>query len=159
MLPFAAAYNARLILVNRRDHLGSTPFTDTELASLGSQNLQTRAKALAQQGLDIGLFLAWLVREEKIPPVSIDPDGNKRGGITLVLWSLAHTSLAGFLAHADLLPVDARKALKPCLRAYCIFGNRFPSTPSQLPRTTQLVPQMHPTFRSGFRLSASTTRC
>ena len=131
MLPFAAAYKARLILVNRRDYLGSTPLTNTELASLGSQNLQTRAKALAQQGLDIGLFLAWLVREEKIPPVSIDPDGNKRGGIALVTWSLAHTPLAGFLAHADALPADARKALEPRLRAYCIFGKRFPSTPSQ----------------------------
>jgi len=29
MRPFAAAYKARLILVNRQDHLGSTPFTDT----------------------------------------------------------------------------------------------------------------------------------
>ena len=126
MLPFVAACRARLILVNRWDYLGSTPFTDTELASLGSQNLQTRAKALAQQGLDIGLFLAWLVREEKIPPVSIDPDGNKRGGIALVPWSLVHTPLVGLLAHADTLPVDARKALEPCLRAYCIFGTRFP---------------------------------
>ena len=133
--------------------------TDTELASLGSQNLQTHAKALAQQGLDIGIFLAWLVCEEKIPPVSMDSNGNKWGGIALVSWSLAHTPSAGFLAHTDTLPVDARKALKPCLRAYCIFGNHFPSTPSHLPCTTQLVPQMHLTFHSGFRLSASTTRC
>ena len=137
MLLFAAAYRARLILVNRRDYPGSTPFTDTELALLGSQNLQTHGKALVQQGLDIGLFLAWLVRKEKIPPVSIDPDGNKRGGIALVPWSLAHTPLAGFLAHADTLPADARKALEPCLRAYCIFGRCFPSTPSQLPRMAQ----------------------
>jgi len=137
MLPFAAARRARLILVNRRDYPGSTPLTDTELASLGSRNLQTRAKALAQQGLDIGIFLAWLVREEKIPPVSIDSDGNKRGGIALVAWSLAHTPLAGFLAHADALPADARRALEPCLRAYCIFGKRFPSALSQLLRTTQ----------------------
>ena len=135
MLQFAAAYRARLILVNRRDYPGSTPFSDTELASLGSGNLRTRAKALVQQGLDIGLFLAWLVREEKIPPMSIEPDsnGNRRGGIALVAWSLAHTPLVGFLARADALPADARKALEPCLRAYCIFGKRFPiPTPSQL---------------------------
>lgn len=137
MLPFAAAYRARLILVNRRDYPGSTPLTDTELASLGSRNLQTRAKALAQQGLDIGIFLAWLVREEKIPPVSIGSDGNKRGGIALVAWSLAHTPLAGFLAHADALPADARRTLEPCLRAYCIFGKRFPFALSQPLRTTQ----------------------
>ena len=159
MLPFAAAYKARLILVNQQDHLGSTPFMDTELASLGSQNLQTYAKALAQQGLDIGIFLAWLVHEEKIPPISMDLNGNKWGGITLVSWSLMHTPSAGFFAHADTLLVDACKALKPCLQAYCIFGNCFPSTPPHLPCTTQLVPQMHLTFHSGFQLSASTTHC
>ena len=126
MIPFAAANRARLILVNRRDYPGSTPLSDTELAALGSQDLETRAKALAQQGLDIGLFLAWLVREEKIPPVSIEPDGNRRGGIALVAWSLAHTPLVGFLAHADALPADARKTLEPCLRSYCIFGKRLP---------------------------------
>ena len=133
MLQFAAAYRARLVLVNRRDYPGSTPFSDTELAALGSGNLRTRAKALAQQGLDIGLFLAWLVREEEIPPVSIDPDGNRRGGIALVAWSLAHTPSVGFLAHADALPADARRALEPCLRAYCIFGKRFPSPPRPRP--------------------------
>jgi hypothetical protein len=77
MLLFTAVYKAQLILVNRQDYLGSTLLTNTKLASLGSQNLQICAKALAQQGLDIGLFLTWLIREEKIPPVSIDPDGNK----------------------------------------------------------------------------------
>ena len=88
--------------------------------------METRAKALAQQGLDIGLFLARLVRQEKIPPVSVDPYGNKQGGIALVVWSLAHTPMAGFLAYADALPVDVLRTLEPCLRAYCIFGELFP---------------------------------
>ena len=95
MIPFAAANRVRLILVNRRDYPGSTPLSDVELAELGSPDLETRAKALAQQGLDMGLFLAWLVREENIPPVSIDRDGKQQGGIALVAWSLAHTPLGG----------------------------------------------------------------
>ena len=122
MTPFAAANRVRLIHVNRRDYPGSTPLSDSELVALGSTNLETRAKALAQQGTDIGLFLAWLVREEKIPAMSVDRSGKQQGGIVLVAWSLAHTPLAGFLAHADTLPVDAIWALEPCLRAYCIFG-------------------------------------
>jgi len=122
MIPFAAANRTRLILVNRRDYPNTTPFSDSELASLGSADLETRAKALAQQGIDIGLFLAWLVREENIPPVSVDRDGKQQGGIALVAWSLAHTPLAGFLAHADALPAEAIRALEPCLRTYCIFG-------------------------------------
>lgn len=165
MLPFAAANRVRLILVNRRDYPGSTPLSDAELAELGSPDLETRARALAQQGLDIGLFLAWLVREENIPPVSTDRDGNKQGGIALVAWSLAHTPLAGFLAHADALPTDALRTLDPCLRSYCIFGEHqsFQSRPIA-PRKHSLTPssqsfyrQMRRTAHSDFRRSASTT--
>ena len=58
MIQFAAANHVRLVLVNRRDYPGSTPLSDAELAQLGSSHLPTRAKALAQQGIDIGLFLA-----------------------------------------------------------------------------------------------------
>jgi len=155
MIPFAAANRARLILVNRRDYPGSTPLSDTELASLGSQDMETRAKALAQQGLDIGLFLAWLIREEEIPPMSIDVDGNQQGGIALVAWSLAHTPMAGFLAYADALPTDVLRSLEPCLRAYCIFGERFPHhpVPAALHHSPRLIssPQMRRTSRSGFR--------
>jgi hypothetical protein len=148
MLPFAAANRVRLILVNRRDYPGSTPLSDAELAELGSPDLETRARALAQQGIDIGLFLAWLVREENIPPMVIDRDGNKMGGIALVAWSLAHTPLAGFLAHADKLPADALRALDPCLRSYCIFGE-LRNVPIITPRkrSTQLIPHHRNTLR------------
>ena len=76
MIPFAAANRVRLILVNRRDYPGSTPLSDAELAELGSSDLETRARALARQGLDIGLFLAWLIRKENIPPVVIDRESS-----------------------------------------------------------------------------------
>ena len=141
MIPFAAN-RVRIILVNRRDYPGSTPLSDAELAELGSPDLETRAKALAQQGLDMGLFLAWLVREENIPPVSIDRDGKQQGGIALVAWSLAHTPLAGFLAHADALPADALRALDPCLRAYCIFGEHVPILSFPGPPATTLIASM-----------------
>jgi hypothetical protein len=152
MIPFAAAVRTRLILVNRRDYPGSTPLSDTELASLGSPDMETRAKSLAQQGLDIGLFLAWLVREEKIPPVSIDADGNQQGGIAVVAWSLAHTPTAGFLAYADALPADVLRTLEPCLRAYCVFGECFLTIPSQLACVARLIssPKMRRTSRSGY---------
>jgi hypothetical protein len=81
MIPFAVTNRVRLIFVNQRDYPGSTPLLDAELAELGSSDLKTRAKALAQQGLDIGLFLAWLIREANIPPVVIDQDGKQQGGI------------------------------------------------------------------------------
>ena len=153
MIPFAAANRIRLILVNRRDYPDTTPFSDTELASLGSADLETRAKALAQQGIDIGLFLAWLVREENIPPVIVDRDGEQQGGIALVAWSLAHTPTAGLLAYADALQADVLRTLEPCLRAYCIFGEYLLTIPSQLPCVPRLIssPKMRRTSRSGYR--------
>ena len=161
MLPFAAAYRARLILVNRRDYPGSTPFSDTELASLGSGGLRTRAKALAQQGLDIGLFLAWLVREENTPPVSIDRDGNRRGGHrsrTHPWWGSSPTqthfrqTLGGLSNHvsehiASLVSASHRHPVPADSRT--IQFNPIRRSPPQ---------QMRRTCRSGFQLSASTTR-
>ena len=71
------------------------PLSDVELAELGSLDLETGAKALAQQGLGMGLFCSWLIREENIPPMSIDWDGKQQGGIALVVWSLAHMPSQG----------------------------------------------------------------
>jgi hypothetical protein len=75
MIPFAAANWVSFILVNRQDYPSSTPLSDVELAELGSLDLETGAKALAQQGLGMGLFRSWLIREENIPPMSINQDG------------------------------------------------------------------------------------
>ena len=58
MIPFAVN-QVRLILVNRRDYPGSTPLLDAEL---GSPDLDTRAKALAQQ--DLGLSFVARTRGE-----------------------------------------------------------------------------------------------
>ena len=88
MIPFAAN-RVRLILVNRRDYPGSTPLLDAEL---GSPDLDTRAKALAQQ--DLGLSFVARTRGEH-PSCSIDRDRKQQGGIALVAWSLAHTPLGG----------------------------------------------------------------
>ncbi|KAI0065818.1 alpha/beta-hydrolase [Artomyces pyxidatus] len=121
MLPFASANRVRIVLVNRRDYPGSTPFSTEELAALSSADLEVRADALSKQGVEIGLFLAWLVHTQGIPPVTADADGTSQGGLALVAWSLAHTPMAAFLAYADALPEDARATLEPCLRAYCIY--------------------------------------
>ena len=90
--------------------------SDAELAEIGSPGLETCAKALAQLNLDMGI-LSWLVHEENVPLVSIDWDGKQQDGIVLVVWSLVHMPLAGFLVYADAL-----RALDPCFWAYCIFG-------------------------------------
>ena len=95
MIPFVAANQVPFILIDQQDYPSSTPLSDAELAELGSLDLETRAKALAQQGLSMGLFHSWLVREENIPPMSIDWDGKQQGSIALVAWLLVHMPLRG----------------------------------------------------------------
>ena len=106
MIPFMVVNLICLILINCHDCLSSTPLSDVELAKIGSSHLQTCANTLAQQGTDIGLFLAWLVCKEKIPTMSFNWRGKQQGGIVLIACLLAHTSLAGFLAATDTLLMD-----------------------------------------------------
>ncbi|KAI0043485.1 hypothetical protein FA95DRAFT_1546320 [Auriscalpium vulgare] len=138
MLPLAPPNGVRIVLLNRRDYPETTPFSPDELEALGSADLVIRAKALGQQGLDVGHFLAWFVRTQSVPPVS-----GRFGGIALVAWSLAHTPLAGLLAFADQLPEDVRSVLGTYLRAYCIYD--APHGAFGLPTLSSYHPLTDPT--------------
>ncbi|KAH9924415.1 uncharacterized protein B0H18DRAFT_1211859 [Fomitopsis serialis] len=65
----AAARNMRLVAVNMRDYYGSTPYSASELADLGSTDVERQAKAIRARGLEILTFLLWFIRKESIPPL------------------------------------------------------------------------------------------
>ncbi|KAL1949378.1 hypothetical protein VTO73DRAFT_8259 [Trametes versicolor] len=106
LLPLAPAYNARVMLVNRRDYPGSAPFTEAERALLPSQpldcddlaaareKLQTFMKAQARELYD---FLEILVEGGDVPPA--DRKDNT-GGIVVAGWSMGAAWMTAFLAHA-----------------------------------------------------------
>ena len=113
MIPFAVN-QVRLILVNRRDYPGSTPLLDAEL---GSPDLETRAKALAQQ--DLGLSFVARTRGEHF-------SCEHRPG-----WETAGRHRArGVVARAHALGWGSSRTPThfppthsgPLIPAYCIFG-------------------------------------
>lgn len=106
LLPLAPAYNTRVMLVNRRDYPGSTPFTEAERALLPSQpldaddlpsardNLQAFMKAQARELYD---FLEILVEGGDVPAADRK---NNTGGVVVAGWSMGAAWMTALLAHA-----------------------------------------------------------
>ncbi|TFY79112.1 hypothetical protein EWM64_g4898 [Hericium alpestre] len=134
MIPFAAANGLRLVVVNRRDYPGSTRLTDEDLAALASPEDETRAEYFRQRALEFGEFLAWYVQQEKIPPYTVADDGKEEGGIVLLGWSSATTSLLSLLAWPERVPEKTQRVLEPYFRAFCEYDTPrwsfgFPNPP------------------------------
>jgi len=70
MIPYAAARNVRLILVNVRDYPGSTPYSPSELAALNSSNLKEQWAMLNERGQEAAAFLLWFIQKERIPQIA-----------------------------------------------------------------------------------------
>ncbi|KAA1470200.1 hypothetical protein DENSPDRAFT_676571 [Dentipellis sp. KUC8613] len=121
MLPHAKENRLRLVVVNRRDYPGSTRLTDEELQALASPDAETRAEYFRQRALEFGEFLAWFVQNEKIPLYTITDNGKPEGGIVLLGWSSATTSILGLLAFPDRVPEKTREILEPYFRAMCLY--------------------------------------
>ncbi|KAI0713772.1 Alpha/Beta hydrolase protein [Earliella scabrosa] len=104
-LPLAPKYNSRVILVNRRDYPGSTPFTNEEhehlrrLASVpaGSpEAVEGTEEFMRDRARELYDYLAELVEAGLV---------TKPGGIVLAGWSLGAVWLSALLTHAASFPV------------------------------------------------------
>ncbi|KAJ7058720.1 hypothetical protein C8F01DRAFT_990008 [Mycena amicta] len=96
----AHTHNLRIILWNRRDYRGSTPYTDIELEDLRTGNKLHFDK----QALQIASFFEHLIDVERIPMLSAD---RKRGGIILGGWSMGVATGLALLAAQDVLPKNS----------------------------------------------------
>ncbi|KAI0655015.1 hypothetical protein C8Q70DRAFT_457834 [Cubamyces menziesii] len=121
LLPLADKYNARILLLNRRDYPGSQPYSEDELALLrpvegegGEQktrdNLWTFMRARA---LEIYDWLATCVNDGKI--CTFDPSTGI-GGVVVAGWSLGTTWSTALLANGDIAAsvngVDLRNVIR-----------------------------------------------
>ncbi|EIM81568.1 uncharacterized protein STEHIDRAFT_161747 [Stereum hirsutum FP-91666 SS1] len=101
LLPFAPQHGARIILVNRRDYPGSTPFSDSEQQLLSSC-LPTTAEAaqnmrsyMKDRSRELYHFLVEVATTEAIPNVS------EKSGMIVVGWSLGSAWITALLAHLE----------------------------------------------------------
>ncbi|KAI0334193.1 hypothetical protein GY45DRAFT_1318644 [Cubamyces sp. BRFM 1775] len=117
LLPLAAKYNTRILLVNRRDYPGSEPYSEAERASLppisllaGTGTAADEAAALAnlkafmkERARELYDLLVQLVKNEDI--TAADRKNNK-GGIVVAGWSFGSSWMTALLANVAAFPVE-----------------------------------------------------
>ncbi|KAI5122826.1 hypothetical protein M0805_003121 [Coniferiporia weirii] len=131
LLPLGAQHNLRILALNRRDYVGSTPYTPAELAALASDSAPVHAAFLRARALEVARFLVWAVSVLGIPRAGAGKDKDKDkdggdgrrggGGLALLGWSLGNVTTLAFLGHLAALPPDVRAALEPYLRWFFIY--------------------------------------
>ncbi|KAI0641978.1 hypothetical protein C8Q79DRAFT_265831 [Trametes meyenii] len=117
LLPFAPRYNARIIVLNRRDYNGATPYTPAERALLPPHSDIPRTDEaeirsvrhsletfMRDRARELYEHLQALVVSRKIPPAQ-----PRSGGIVLVGWSLSVVWTTAFLCHVASFPIGEVK--------------------------------------------------
>jgi hypothetical protein len=124
--PFAAQYNARLVLVNRRDFPGSEPYTDTERAQLAAADKASEPEAVSllegymrDRAYEVFDFLCAFVKQEHIPKAQ-----KHSGGIILCSWSFGGMWMTALLANLASFPPD-KFDLTQYIRCTTLYGE-FP---------------------------------
>ncbi|KAF9025809.1 hypothetical protein BDZ89DRAFT_1068057 [Hymenopellis radicata] len=113
LLPLAAAESLRLVVINRRDYPGSTPYTDAELCSIA----EGKRDFLENTGREMLHFMHWFVKKHHLPRITTSKrTGTKTGGIVLMGWSMGGMTAASTLAYPDAISDVYFKTLKPYFR-------------------------------------------
>ncbi|KZV67876.1 hypothetical protein PENSPDRAFT_687746 [Peniophora sp. CONT] len=123
MLPYASKYGVRFITVNRRDYSGSTPYDDLELSQVLGDDPIEKAKFFHRQALEYAELLAYFAKQNVFIPFSIDAEGRKEGGVSLVGWSSGPGFFYHMLSNPETVPEATRKTLEPYYRSMCFFDN------------------------------------
>ncbi|KAI0691961.1 hypothetical protein C8T65DRAFT_670209 [Cerioporus squamosus] len=128
LLPLAPKFNARIVLVNRRDYPGSVPFTVEERAQItrlasapagspeAAEEMEVLMKKRARELYD---YLVDLVKRGGIIPAQ-----GKQGGLVLAGWSLGATWLSALLTHVASFPV-ADVNLKEYVRRIVYYDSSY----------------------------------
>ncbi|KAI0350957.1 hypothetical protein OH77DRAFT_1412060 [Trametes cingulata] len=111
LIPLAQAYNARIILLNRRDYPGSKPYTEAERALLPPHATSTEAGAAAEsmkvfmkeRARELYDFLLELVKSGNVPKANRE---GKKGGIIVAGWSFGTSWMTALLANVASFPVE-----------------------------------------------------
>ncbi|KAH9924427.1 uncharacterized protein B0H18DRAFT_1012126 [Fomitopsis serialis] len=116
----SSQHNIRLVTLNMRDYPGSTPYTDAELTAMRGPDRDGQRTQLHRRGFEIAAFVAWFIRNENIPPFTLN--GNDiRGGISVLGWSWGNTMSLSFIARASELPKEDQEFLEAYMRALVIY--------------------------------------
>ncbi|EIW57458.1 uncharacterized protein TRAVEDRAFT_29546 [Trametes versicolor FP-101664 SS1] len=134
LLPLAHPHNVRIVLVNRRDYLGSKPYIEEDRALLPELSPEEWADAaqVVVAGEKMKAFMRERAREVHDLLVELVRGGNvvvadrskNTGGIVVAGWSLGGSWMTAFLAHVTSFPADEVR-LSDYMRRVVIFDSPF----------------------------------
>ncbi|KAL5498535.1 hypothetical protein ACEPAH_1889 [Sanghuangporus vaninii] len=123
LLPLAHNHNARVIALNRRDYVHSTPYSEADLNVLASKDEDAHSQFLRARGLEIARFLCWVITELKVPKANFGENAaSPSGGVVLMGWSLGNLFTDAFVAYLDTYPLDVIETLKLYLKSLIIYA-------------------------------------
>jgi len=120
LFPYSSQHNIRLVTLNMRDYPGSTPYTDAELTAMRGPDRDGQRTQLHRRGFEIAAFVVWFIRNENIPPFTLDGN-DASGGISVLGWSWGNTMSLSFIARAGELPKGDQEFLEAYMRALVIY--------------------------------------
>ncbi|TFK73217.1 alpha/beta-hydrolase, partial [Pluteus cervinus] len=115
LIPLAPARNIRLVLINRRNYHGSTPYSTIDVENLYSGH----KSILERMALDVSGLLNWFLDHNEVPQISED---GKSGGICLLGWSMGGATVLAFLGQPGIVGNETYVRLEPYLRRLVIYG-------------------------------------
>ena len=119
IIPLAESYNVRLVIVNRRDYPGSSPYSEEELVRLRTGGTEAHNDFAQNRAREFATFIRHYVEQNKIPRATEDWSA---GGIVLLGWSAGNNFTVPILAHADVIVDETRSKIEPYLRSLMVFG-------------------------------------
>jgi hypothetical protein len=108
-----------MVCINRRDYLGSTLYSPSELKLVTDGSADECEAFLTGRGVEIGLFLDGLIDALGLPEPT--PDG-KEGGFGLMGWSLGNLFTLCSISAVSSLPSASRARLQKYMRRMIVFG-------------------------------------
>jgi len=118
LLPFGAAHNIRLVILNRRDYAGSTKYTDENLKDLNAGD----KSFLERLALEVKHFLLWFADTQNIPRITAD---RKSGGFAVMGWSMGIATPLSILGYPDIIGNESYKKLEPYFRQLILYDPPF----------------------------------
>ncbi|KAI5121868.1 hypothetical protein M0805_001076 [Coniferiporia weirii] len=118
ILPLAPSHQIRLVVVNRRDYPGSSPYAEAELENIRGSDTKSHNAFAQARGLEFAIFVKNFAEKEKIPQTSLD---GKSGGVVLLAWSSGVSYTLPLLSFADTIPAQIREDIEPHLRSLIVF--------------------------------------
>ncbi|CAL1714667.1 unnamed protein product [Somion occarium] len=121
LIPHAKKFKLRLVLLNQRDYLGSTPHQEKDINALRSSDTDVQRSILREHGHQYVNFIVGIIGALSIPPLYIAEDGLLAGGISFVAWSSGNHVLFEFLSYMDILPEGRKNTLRTHLRSVVVY--------------------------------------